>query len=423
MDAEFVAALMRDGRAGLSKVYAEGFSSELLDGTEREAYVFITDFVKKYDTIPTEDVLMRETGLMLAPATEPLAYVVKRLFDRRLHQTLHKGLLEAADMLEKGKPLEGRERMETLMRSVRNLDTRGAVVESIHGLGQQVVDYYDSIKAGKRGILTPWESINEATMGFWPEDLILFVARMGIGKTWTALQVAHCAWKQGKRVLIATTEMAKERMAMRYIAVKNRLPYRDLRQGRLDIFTEQRFRDEVLAAMSLPGLDIIGGDFDLSMESFAGIVADHKPDLTIVDGAYLLKVPGVNRTERAATVFDELKRIAKRNRTAVFATMQFNREVKVNQAKTVQADSIAMTDVAGWNADLIFGMIQTEEMKKNKRMAFKPLKVREGESEEIECNWDFDRMDFSELPKAAGGYGPAPTGSGVPLEGDGSDMF
>jgi len=129
-------------------------------------------------------------------------------------------------------------------------------------------------------------------------------------------------------------------------------------------------------------------------------VMDEKPDLVLVDGAYLLKVPGITRTERASNVFDELKRLAKRSKAAVVATMQFNREVKVNQAKTVQADSIAMTDVAGWNADLIFGLIQTEEMKKNRRMAFKPLKVREGESEEIECNWDFERMDFSEIPRA-----------------------
>jgi replicative DNA helicase len=140
---------------------------------------------------------------------------------------------------------------------------------------------------------------------------------------------------------------------------------------------------------------------------------DEKPDLVIVDGAYLMKVPGLTRTERAANVFDELKRIAKRSKAAVVATMQFNREVKINQAKTVQADSIAMTDVAGWNADLIFGLIQTEEMKKNKRLAFKPLKVREGESEEIECNWNFEKMDFSEIPKAAFG-GTSFTSSGVP---------
>jgi hypothetical protein len=78
-----------------------------------------------------------------------------------------------------------------------------------------------------------------------------------------------------------------------------------------------------------------------------------------------------------------------------------------------------MTDVAGWNADLIFGLIQTEEMKKNKRLAFKPLKVREGESEEIECNWDFTTMNFSELPKASfGSAAPSYSSSGFNSSGE-----
>jgi replicative DNA helicase len=247
----------------------------------------------------------------------------------------------------------------------------------------------------------------DSTSCFVANDII-------VHNTWSAILLAGTAWDQGKKVLIATTEMSKETMAMRYLATKFRIPYGDFRRGKLDSFTEKRIRDGIKAIENSPNLNIVGGDFDFSMDSFAGIVMDEKPDLVIVDGAYLLKVHGLTRTERAANVFDELKRIAKRSKAAVVATMQFNREVKVNQAKTVQADSIAMTDVAGWNADLIFGLIQTEEMKKNRRMAFKPLKVREGESEEIECNWDFERMDFSEIPKANFGGSPAFAPSGVP---------
>jgi hypothetical protein len=48
--------------------------------------------------------------------------------------------------------------------------------------------------------------------------------------------------------------------------------------------------------------------------------------------------------------------------------------------------------------------------------------VREGEAEEIECNWDFDRMDFTEIPRASGGYSAGAVGSGVPTE-EGADMF
>lgn len=400
LDLSLASAIQRGGKQHLRFALENGFNSELLEGDGKKAYEYIVDFYKKHSDIPSPDVVMAETGVLLTPTSEPVTYLIDALFERKLHKVLHGGVKEVIDHLGHKRPDKGRATLEELLRTIRKMDTRTALVESLPGMGQQVLDYYEKIKRGERGILTPWDSINESTMGFWPEDLVLFAARLGQGKTWVLLQLAGCAWEQGKKVLVVTTEMAKERLAMRYFAYKLKLPYDQLRKGRLDIFSEKKFYDGVKSLMTSPNFSVVGGDFDFSMEAFAGIVQDEKPDIVFVDGAYLLKVPGLTRTEKAANVFDELKRVAKRAKCVVVATTQFNREVKQNQAKTVQSDSIALTDVAGWNADLMFGLIQTEEMKQNKRMAFKPLKVREGAGEEIECNWDFDRMDFSELPKA-----------------------
>jgi KaiC/GvpD/RAD55 family RecA-like ATPase len=415
LDLSLVSAVLAGGKQSIRLLAEKGFRADLLEGDGKVVYDFATAFYKTYDDVPSASLVERETGVLVpAPTTDPLPYLINAAYDRKLHTTLHGGVKHLINLLDLGEPAKGQAAVEDLLREMRKLDTRTALVESIPGLGGKVIEYYEKIKRGERGIQTPWPTINDSTLGLWPEDLVLFVARMGIGKTWSAILLAGTAWDQGKKVLIATTEMSKETMAMRYLATKFRIPYGDFRRGKLDSFTEKRIRDGIKAIENSPNLNIVGGDFDFSMDSFAGIVMDEKPDLVIVDGAYLLKVHGLTRTERAANVFDELKRIAKRSKAAVVATMQFNREVKVNQAKTVQADSIAMTDVAGWNADLIFGLIQTEEMKKNRRMAFKPLKVREGESEEIECNWDFERMDFSEIPKANFGGSPAFAPSGVP---------
>lgn len=422
LDSQFIAALVASGDKGYRSVSESGFSRDLLQGEAKSAYDFILDFYKKYGTIPSDSVLEAETGLFPRPSREPLQYVIDGLYERKLHRTMRDGIAQIVDSLAKQDVATSRDGIENLLKDLRKLDNRTALVESMPALGSKVIAYYEKIKSGQRGIQTPWPTINDATLGLWPEDLVLLVARMGVGKSWSALLLAGKAWEQGKKVLVATTEMSKETMAMRYLATKFRLPYREFRQGKLDSFTERKFYDGVAQIANSPNLDIVGGDFDFSMDSFAGIVMDEKPDLVIVDGAYLLKVPGITRTERAANVFDELKRIAKRSKAAVVATSQFNREVKTNQAKTVQADAIAMTDVAGWNADLIFGLIQTEEMKKNKRMVFKPLKVREGSSEEIECNWDFERMDFSEIPPSSiPGMGVTP--SSVPdLDSDDPDF-
>lgn len=424
LDLSIASAVQRGGKQHLRFALEQGFNSGLLEGDGKKAYEYIVEFFKKHNDIPSPDVVMAETGILLTPTPEPLTYLIDAAYERRLHKLLHGGVKELIDHLDQREVHKGRATIEELLRGIRAMDTRSALVESLPALGDKVIEYYEKIKRGERGIQTPWPTINESTMGFWPEDLVLFAARLGQGKTWVLLQMAGCAWEQGKKVLVATTEMAKERLAMRYFSYKLKLPYDQFRKGRLDIFSEKKFYDGVNSMMSSPNFNVVGGDFDFSMETFAGIVQDERPDIVFVDGAYLMKVPGLTRTERAANVFDELKRIAKRAKCSVVATTQFNREVKQNQAKTVQSDSIALTDVAGWNADLMFGLIQTEEMKQNKRMAFKPLKVREGSGEEIECNWDFDRMDFSELPKAnnAGPGGSGITPSNVPDTDDG-DLF
>jgi intein/homing endonuclease len=257
-----------------------------------------------------------------------------------------------------------------------------------------------------------------------------------VHNTWTSIMLAGCAWEQtiknpdGSsrpcRVLYATTEMAKARIALRWYAIKLKLPYGQLRRGQLGVFLEKKLEEGIAEFVGSPNFNIVGGDFDFSMESFDAAIDEANPDIVVLDGAYLLKVPGLTRQERAANAFDELKRINKRRKVPIIVTMQFNREVKTNQAKTVAAESIALTDVAGWNADLIYGLIQTDEMKKNKRLMLKPLKIREGESDEIECNWNFDSMDFSELPKAMGsgtGGGGAPQSDAADPSGGAPDPF
>jgi hypothetical protein len=199
------------------------------------------------------------------------------------------------------------------------------------------------------------------------------------------------------------------RIGMRFFAAMERLPYGEFTHGRLDPFSsEPRFYKAVEELYNSEGLYIIGGDFDFQIESVAAAIETCKPDLVILDGVYLLRVQGANRNERMANAFDEMKRLAKRKRVPLIITTQFNREVKKDLAKTVQMESIALSDVGAWNADLIFGLVQSDDQKNEKKLEFKPLKVREGASDiGVLVNWNFDRMDFSELITSGGQGGDA----------------
>lgn len=436
IDKALAVAVLREGKAGLRRLVDKGVSLDFLAEDGGKALAFIIERAKKDGEVPSMEIVSHGTGVPLDTQMQgTVDYWADKVLDRHITRRVEKAMIEVASLLQTN-PQESLTTMDQFLRDMRKERLAGALVESLPALGPNVIAYYERIKKGEKGILSPWKTINDATLGFWPEDLALFVARLGIGKTWTSIMLAGTAWEQEivnpdgtkrpVRVLYATTEMAKERIAMRWYAIKLKLPYKALRTGQLGTFLEKKLYEGVQEFVSSPNFNIVGGNFDFSMESFDAAIEECNADIVVLDGAYLLKVPGLTRQERAANAFDELKRINKRRKVPILVTMQFNREVKTNQAKTVQAESIALTDVAGWNADLIYGLIQTDEMKKNRRMMLKPLKVREGESDEIECNWDFELMDFSELPKAAGVSGPSGGGGGGgsdAAEGDAPDPF
>lgn len=237
-----------------------------------------------------------------------------------------------------------------------------------------------------------------------------------VHNTWALTIIADYVWTtQKKRVLFATTEMAQIKILQRWIAVHFKYPYGDLRKGRLSAFAEQLMRDKLEEMRHEEGLYIIGGEFDFRIETLEAAIEECEPDVVFIDGAYLLQVAGAGRFEKAANSFDELKRVAKRNHVPLVASTQFNREVK-DKLGSAGPDKIALSDAAGWNADLIFGLVRTEDMKRDKRMIQLPLKFREGESDEIETWWDFDLMRFDELPRgaqaAAAGLGGVLGGAG-----------
>lgn len=315
------------------------------------------------------------------------------------------------DFTEKnGKRSVGRKTLRSL------LDVAGSLLEEWAWLVCEDIVFVEVVAVRNVGVRKVFDLTVPDTNCFVVEGLVAH-------NTWASILITAHAWHtQQKKVLYATTEMSKIKIAMRFFAYQCRLPYDHLRRGKLSAFAEVQLQDEIRRILDDERLMIIGGDFDFRIESFAAAITESEPDLVVLDGAYLMKVAGANRLEKAANAFDEMKRICKRTKVPTVVTTQLNRDAKTNSPKSVQADTIALTDVAGWNADLIYGMVQTDDMKRDQKMILKPLKFREGEGQDIELNWNFETMDFSEVPQPGvrgPAAGPDPFGTGVATPGSG----
>jgi replicative DNA helicase len=426
LDLLFVAALLRDGREAVFEAVRRGITADFLSVEGAAVYQFVLDYVRKYPDAPSPVAVSGSTNVTLPdPLPDPSEYFIEEIRKRRLHGELAIALNAVTTHYESRHPIEAYQEFESQIQRLRKTNLGGTRTVPLISLADDFLQHYDDLKAGKTGILTPWPSVNESTVGLWPEDLILYVARLAVGKSWILVVMADHAWKCGHRVLFITTEMSQLQIMQRWVGVHFKFPYNDLRKGRLGAFPDQLMRDGLAKISTDDRLRIIGGDFDFRVESIESAIEECSPDIVFIDGAYLLRTPGDGRVERAANVFDELKRCAKRNHLPVVVSTQFNRQMKVNQANTASADKIALTDNAGWNASLVYGLIRTDDMVRDKRIIHRPIKFREGEGHDVECWFDFERMDFSELPRGpagagAGGVGPGGAGGGSGGSGGGS---
>jgi intein/homing endonuclease len=177
----FVSAVIAEGKAAFRHALESGVTLEHLSGAGAEVFAFVCAYTKEYGDLPTVDIVAGKTGIELPPVEGKAAFFTAEVLNRKLHIELMPKVRDWAELLEQAKPREMVADAETTLRRIRQ-DFRTARVESLTRMGEEVWEDYQRMKKGQWGIEIPWPTINEATLGMWPEDLILFVARVGVGK-------------------------------------------------------------------------------------------------------------------------------------------------------------------------------------------------------------------------------------------------
>jgi hypothetical protein len=159
---------------------------------------------------------------------------------------------------------------------------------------------------------------------------------------------------------------------------------------------EKRMYEEIKNLASSKGLDIVGDNFDPNMHDIERAVDEINPDLLIVDGMYLIKNKGIDRHSIISNTAFDFKRMAMTRGIPIIASHQFNRTVSAEDRLNIDISNVAVSDVIGWTADVAYGMYQTTEMKVDNVMGWRPMKLREGVSDDHFTNWNFKKMFFDQ---------------------------
>jgi len=410
------------GSDNFKKVKEIGIDDALLVGNGKAAWAFVRDFHDKYGEFPGLGVIAENAGLQVKPIEENinLAFLFDELSKRSKFNTLQAGLRQSITALDRGELELSESEVFKLLDRIKQERGRHLKIHTMAEVAPEVETLYRDTKDGKIGIPFPWPAMTAMTMGMWPGTLTFFVARPGVGKSWTAIFCTWHAWSLGYKVLIVSPEMNRLELAERFVTYHGRFSFGDVVSGKLGDFVEPKFFHCIGEVAKVAGNYYILDDEDrLEPHYIEDAIEAIDPDLVAIDSVYMLRAeqgkiksgPGSRggRYDRILETIDWTRSTARRTHKPFIGVSQLNKDAPKLKGKTREKvkkglttggmeNALAMSDTLLWDSHNLFGMLQDDDMRLNHQMMYLPLKVRrQVKVSAIVTAWNMETMDFQEI--------------------------
>lgn len=395
-------AIFRCDRQAYLDAVRAGLSSEFfLDEKRRETWDWISVYSRDYGSIPPQPEVAKHFPEVFAGDEEPAAvdYYLRELKNRRLHFRLKDALLDVGQHLKDREPREALQVLEQAVIAAQD-DARNACDLEFTRHTNIRLEEYRRMKelGGLSGICTPWPKLDTITLGWKPGELIVVAARPGTGKSYMVTLLSLAAHAAGKVPLIVSREMAADQFMKRLDALAARISHSGLRSGDLSEEQEQRYLEMLEGLKEKASLWVSSDDAAMGISGLAAKVDSINPDILFLDGLYLMRDDrGETGWEGITNLTHDMKRLAVRKNIPVVVTTQFNRKAKGMKSGL---EMLAFSDSIGQDADVVLGLLQTDEMRERYEMCIRILKQREGLQGEFRIRWDLEVMNFEEIHEA-----------------------
>jgi replicative DNA helicase len=399
----FSAVLQHGAVSAFREVEREHF----IDEEELRVYDYVANFMRMHRTLPQMETVALDCNVELEEQDEPVSYYRTRLYDRRTYNGARAGFGDLREALASGDSTLIHQAITRLnvaayegRRATDLMEIEEADRQLVSNLRERNLAADDQF-----GIPTGWSVIDEDTGGYRNGDLVGWIGRPAMGKTYMLLYQALNAWRRGHSVLFVSMEMPIEAINVRLAGLRSNVDTRFLRRGRLSSEALRRVVDATETDIRAQPFHIYSGNFGRSITDITTLMTELTPDVVYIDGIYrLLPVSAprnTNRYERVAFVLDEAKGIALEHDRPIVYTLQFNRE----GAKSSSLENIGYSDAAGQHSSLVYAIepwVRHRENRINLDVDPKTIRVvrtikgREGESAIFAMNYSFRPVDFSE---------------------------
>lgn len=383
-----------------------GVTEEMfLDPDGRRAFAFAARFCREYSRSPTPRVMKTELPdyRLLPDVKEPLAYWIDRVRrDWRQHAWDEAGD-RMADALEAKDPDRASAIAEETAR--RTADSGGRKTVSIADLLDHYWNLWESRAKGESGLIgidTGFPSVNAATLGWQPSQLITIAGLGGAGKSTLLMLMAREAQRQKRSPYFMSFEMTEEEQIGRYVAMEIGVPYNRLIAGKLEDREKRRFFEartriieaevftlctDILRSATVPGLE-------------AELRRRRRPDVVFVDGVYLMRDPETRKSgadwQAMTNITRDMKQMAQRLEIpVVMSTQALPSKTTRGQSRThrkLDMYSAGYSSSFAQDSDVMFGL-ERDEGKAEERL-LRITKARHCAAHSVWIEWSWKTASF-----------------------------
>lgn len=371
------------------------------DANDKKLFKFLQHHFANYSETPSLDVIQENFPTYTPIVVEDsLEYLLDRLVDERRKAIVVSTISDAIEQVENNKDHE--EALNALVRGFARIENEGLSRTNdieITKAAALAKEEYERRKnnPGMLGFSTGFPTMDEATAGMQPGQLIFIVAPPKTGKSTVALQMAATNHLNGLRPMFLSFEMNNEEQKLRYYAIRARVSHHRLRTGTLNPDEEARFYQKIDTIQNMEDeMWFVDSANGVTVSSVASKIQNFKPDIVYVDGTYLMidEEGAEAYNQQMTNITRALKRLAQKAKIPVVATTQvLNWKMRKGQ---VTADAIGYSSSFHQDADVIFGLQREDETVDDTR-TLKVIANRNGGFQEVALMWNWETGVFREI--------------------------
>ncbi len=381
-------------------------------GDNRRVFQYMSDVFKTTGEVPTSRALLHKFpnyefeyhdsgGVEVVGTDESLLYWCKELRTKAKHNRMADIAEEVAKLLDGGDTEEAYSILKQGVWKIEDEIVESSSIDITKNTDDRKEAYLQRKKnKGMLGIPTGIPHLDYLLKGLIKETLTTLIANTGVGKTWFLVLLGAYAQLNGYKVCCFITEMSTDLMQDRFEAMLYGMMYGDFnysnfKSGSLDLETENQYFE--FLEEDLPRLEPLIIETATGISSVVSVIEREKPDLVLVDGAYLMEDEQGAKDDwlRVTHITRDLKKTAKNWHIPIFINTQADKNTSKKTGP--ELGSIMYTQSIGQDSDIVLALFRDEIMINDREMGIKVLKQREGVLGKVIINWNFDKMNFSSI--------------------------